>query len=675
MENMSQPMSALDMSHEWRITCIGVFLVDFCCRVVCSTYRHWVSAEQSGSSVGPPWEKSGLWERHFWKILPASVVAPHFNALPTMCVFAFVCIGRINVPGPAHNEESSCHNAVTYTPKCLQRVAKFFPMRREIAALLGLVQGPNLLKICEMPSRFIGMEFVLYVVRSYSGQEEESELANIVGEKFAAIICISSSNRVNVWLLAYLNRDDKSYIPSGAVIFYVLTWLFAPMHMEDFVKILRSDQGFALLYLSGRVAFGVLDMTLATIASWYKQEADEYEREQSVQRGKRRVSMQKLAAKRVDELVEQARRLFESQDYEEALVCYTKVVGEIIDKQIVEEILDSVPRANNKDKPRLASCLLAMAHCTRLAFGACPEPRESTQWPCGWPCSIYSQVLHEFGDYLSSEELRGARLLRDQSVLMFLCRHESQDSALTDNVTRDSGAPKALRYAHQHASQYVASITGLLKCMQMEMRRRPAGFTAPLWARWREKDRQVLVPILEARLAQMHDLCSVSPTYTVGQEIFESVLRACAARDDADVPHENALAKQGANRAVVNPSLEAEETDVFLVEYKMIQIQVHLWMASAKYAFASSGVSDTHLAACRGALEHLEHVRRLVDMLQEFLLRLSSNEMHEHGQNLMPYDCNSPINVCLGLQGHCLPRFADQLDESMQLQKSISAQV
>jgi len=185
----------------------------------------------------------------------------------------------------------------------------------------------------------------------------------------------------------------------------------------------------------------------------------------------------------------------------------------------------------------------------------------------------------------------------------------------------------------------------------------------------------VLVPILEARLAQMHDLCSVSPTYTVGQEIFESVLRACAARDDADVPHENALAKQGANRAVVNPSLEAEETDVFLVEYKMIQIQVHLWMASAKYAFASSGVSDTHLAACRGALEHLEHVRRLVDMLQEFLLRLSSNEMHEHGQNLMPYDCNSPINVCLGLQGHCLPRFADQLDESMQLQKSISAQV
>jgi len=140
-------------------------------------------------------------------------------------------------------------------------------------------------------------------------------------------------------LFRALQRGDNSHYGDavwlplivGAVLFFVLTMLFASNHMDDFVKILRSEHSFALFYLSGRFSLVVLGLSdnLKDFMNHPRAVAASIEAEEIEQaEAKRRSDLMREA----QELFTSARAIYEhsmgaTRDYEDAFECYGKVVA------------------------------------------------------------------------------------------------------------------------------------------------------------------------------------------------------------------------------------------------------------------------------------------------------------------------------------------------------------
>ena len=147
---------------------------------------------------------------------------------------------------------------------------------------------------------------------------------------------------------------------------------------------------------------------------------------------------------------------------------------------------------------------------------------------------------------------------------------------------------------------------------------RPPTIDASLWAAWKKKDKNLLLLLLEARVEQLRDYKSGSPTYRVGKAKLEEVLRMCenlmqaeqGQSSSSDASPAQDAAKQGTltlptknlglGTATGEGGCEGDEQvnlkrstkRWYLSDLAEIAVEVHLWLASAAFAHACSVSSD-----------------------------------------------------------------------------------
>jgi hypothetical protein len=232
-----------------------------------------------------------------------------------------------------------------------------------------------------------------------------------------------------------------------------------------------------------------------------------------------------------------------------------------------------------------------------------------------------------------------------------------------------------------------------LRCVQRGVEvARPPTIDASLWAAWKKKDKNLLLLLLEARVEQLRDYKSGSPTYRVGKDKLEAVLRLCEnlmqaqmqaqqGQSSSDASPAQDAAKQGAltlrtkNLGVGAATGDVNHEDLAEITVEVhlwFAVEVHLWLASAAFAHACSISSDSSnssssnnnidmaIASSHEALEHVANAKIAVGIAQG-LSPLSCS--HEHSPSM---EGEAVLPKMLAVEGEALrealKRFAPGAD-------------
>ena len=288
----------------------------------------------------------------------------------------------------------------------------------------------------------------------------------------------------------------------------------------------------------------------------------------------------------------QAEKLFSDGDYEGALKTFTEITGSggALLRWSDEEKFEAV-------RARQAACSLALAHS--LA-------RSGQQIAA---IKGYSDTLALHSDSMSKDDIIEARLRRDECLLH-----------------------------HLRASCDAEGCSQVLRCVQRGVEvSRPSIIDSGMWAAWRKKDKNLWLLLLEARIEQLRDYKTGSPTFRVGKDKFESVLRWCnqlLVPNPADPAPQSSGSHSGGGNG--------NSVEVGLKDLKELSTEVLLWMAAAEFALASSGNTDVNVAACHDALEYVEKASKYLDKSadsSEGVQDLVATSQRENGDLL---------NGCLG---------------------------
>jgi len=248
-------------------------------------------------------------------------------------------------------------------------------------------------------------------------------------------------------------------------------------------------------------------------------------------------------------LEQKAERLFAAGDYEAALKSFTEITG----------AGGALLRWSDQNKfvalrARQAACSLSLAHSLVNSGHHLAAIKG------------YSDTLAMHTDCMPRSDIIDARLQRDSCLLL----HVRQSTDAEDCVQ-------------------------VLRCVQRGVEViRPSTIDSGLWSTWRKKDKNMLLLLLEARIEQLRDYKSGSPTYTVGKEKLEAVLRWY---DDTHNPP--ACAAASATPAAATES----DQQVAVQDAHEFASEIVLWLAAAQFALATSGTSDGNFAACHDALQ------------------------------------------------------------------------
>ena len=210
-----------------------------------------------------------------------------------------------------------------------------------------------------------------------------------------------------------------------------------------------------------------------------------------------------------------------------------------------------------------------------------------------------TQTLALHSDYMAKEEVLTARAHRDECLL---------------KLVRSCADPEECADA--------------LRCVQRGVEvARPSTIDSSVWTAWKKKDKNLLLVLLEARVEQLRDYKSGSPTYRVGKDKFEAVLRWCesmvqgqggsSADSSPAQPERQGAGKQGGAGAA-----EGGGDDM-----TALAIEVHLWLAAGAFSRACSISPDANIdMAIASSHEALEHVANA-----EKALGIESSEGSGHG--------------------------------------------
>ena len=150
----------------------------------------------------------------------------------------------------------------------------------------------------------------------------------------------------------------------------------------------------------------------------------------------------------------------------------------------------------------------------------------------------------------------------------------------------------------------------VLRCVQSGIEvQRPPTLDSGIWKTWREKDKNLLVVLLEGRIEQLRDLGSGVPTFHVGKDKFESVLLWC------EKVQASADASEITTAPSTLPSMSLDFADGAghgLGDANAFAVEALLWMAAADFGLASMGCGNINIVACQDALLHVQQARVLV---------------------------------------------------------------
>jgi hypothetical protein len=274
----------------------------------------------------------------------------------------------------------------------------------------------------------------------------------------------------------------------------------------------------------------------------------------------------KNAQRKIALLEQQAEQFFAAGEYEAALKTFIEITG----------ASGALLRWSDKEKfaalrSRQAACSLAIAHshaCNGQQLAAIKG---------------FSDALSTHSDSMSKQEIIDARIQRDGCLLLHVRSCNDAEACA-----------EALRFVQRG----------------VEMQR-PATIDSSMWKAWREKDKNLLMLLLDARIEQLRDCKSGSPTYSVGKEKFESALRWCD-KMQASVNSSTESSPSSAAPQKVSPG-GIDSKEMGLKDIHLFSTEVLLWMAAAKYALASIGTSDINIAACHDALQYLKDAHISID--------------------------------------------------------------
>ena len=444
--------------------------------------------------------------------------------------------------------------------------------------------------------------FLLYVAKPLAAGPDSS-VSRLAGENVAAVVLFFCSHRCKICLarLSFSATDVYAPLMVGMGAVALLSWFFGSpgylfFHTQPFAAILQHEGGFVLLYLAGNLTVTMLRVWLTLLApdflDFVEDSFDDWARVYEKFFQHRQVSLrdalrmeeenarvEKLRRERAERAAKleametEARRLFIDKKWAEA----RDILGEII---------------------RPGGPLMGPA-CQ------CGDPVCDTVDPCGQgeqPCSEYPSAA-QWDRYEAISTGRAACSLN--LALEYAhqkCFHKAFSTLVNtmadflDLIPRDyviliRQVRDACLLQHMRTSTDTEEYASVVASMQVALQvSRPESITAAVWAEWRSKDKNVLLVLLEARLAQLHDMqlekssnpSRASPTYRAGMERLETVLINCE-------------------------KLREQTRDSEGMEHlPWLSVTVLLWMASAKHALASSGFSDAHLTACEQGLEHIQ---------------------------------------------------------------------
>jgi len=619
VKNAHTLLSAADLAHGWRATFVIIMLSEFAFRVFmvqrrsksCYGLAHLLFGQTRGN----------VSDGYFWNILPLSIIAPHSNSFVSIVGMCVVCTlmsgsGRYS-GGYGHIAEGKWDWLdIDCTPLCrwcIARCEQHFRVH---------MQG----KAVVIFTYFMLVEVALYTMRAYSGVD--SYISGSISESVAATVFLFSSHRVHIRTLRIFNQNQAGHLHLifGVALFYALTWM-APSYIDDYATIVRSDQSFALLYLSGRSIVWVFDC-LFDATQWLTEVEIKCKQVEQAQREKhereeqaRRESLQIEAANSLRTLVNEAQGiftsgLFTSRDYDTALLCYHKaelgMLAAGFDGTFTCKPNETAGLPSLVDVDDTAAVQVEDFASYKKLLAACLFARYSRATKRVEAITLISELLQKGGEYLSISDFDFAWVVRDAFIMAFLRLPQNQVYEKVDNAMSTSLENNA-SVVPEDATRYIDTIIEFLRCLQLAVRR-PAMFNTGKWAIWRDVYKHLVVPMLQARLMQMHDLRTVSPTYRGGEDQLESILRKCESMRlslDATLPESQRVYVQG-----MGPM--GTERQQMVRHVRAYEIQVLWWMASVKYALARSGSCDTRLAACDAALQHivdLELHHRMVPLL------------------------------------------------------------
>ncbi len=199
-----------------------------------------------------------------------------------------------------------------------------------------------------------------------------------------------------------------------------------------------------------------------------------------------------------------------------------------------------------------------------------------------------TQTLALHSDYMAKEEVITARAHRDECLL---------------KLVRSCADPEECADA--------------LRCVQRGVEvARPAAIDSSVWAAWKTKDKKLLLLLLEARVEQLRDYKSGSPTYRVGKDKFEAVLRWCESvvQGQGGSSAESSPAQPGRQDAGKQAGAGAGAAEGGGDDMTTLAIEVHLWLAAGAFARACSISPDANIdmaiASSHEALEHVSNAEK-----------------------------------------------------------------
>jgi len=292
----------------------------------------------------------------------------------------------------------------------------------------------------------------------------------------------------------------------------------------------------------------------------------------------------------------QAEKLFSEGDYEGALKTFNEITGSggALLRWSDEEKFEAV-------RGRQAACSLALAHSLARSGQKIAAIKG------------YSETLALHSDSMSKDDIIDARFRRDECLLH-----------------------------HVRTSSNAEECAQVLRCVQRFVEvSRPATIDSGMWTAWRKKDKNLLLLLLEARIEQLRDYKTGSPTFRVGKEKFESVLRWC----------DQMLAPNSADSAPASAGASCGSlAETSLKELKELSTEVLLWLAAAEYALANSGTSDLNVTACNDALEYVEQARKHLGGADT----TGGDRASVSGEEESGHDSGNLLAGCLGNRGRLL---------------------